>query len=183
MGLFGIILLAIGVAMDAFAVSICKGITIKEGLNKKAVIVATWFGIFQGLMPLIGFFFIDTVNHYLNGFEEYIIFALLSYIGISMLVESFKSEEIDSSLNFKEMLILSLATSLDALSVGMTISLMKVDIFLSVAVISLITFCFSFVGVKIGNKFGDKYKNKAEIVGGVILILIGIKILLEHLIL
>ena len=181
MSIFGIIMLAVGVAMDAFAVSICKGITIKDSVNKKAVIAGTWFGTFQGLMPLIGFFLMDRVDHYLSGIKEYIIFGLLAYIGISMIVETLKNDEIDSSLGFKEMLILSLATSLDALSVGMTISLMEINVYFAVSIIALTTFLFCFIGVKFGNKFGDKYKNKAQIVGGVILIVIGLKILLEYL--
>lgn len=180
MNLFEIIVLAIGVAMDAFAVSICKGITIKENVSKKSLKVGIWFGLFQGIMPLIGFFLMDTVNHYLDGVKEYIIFALLAYIGVTMIVSAFKNEEIDDSLNFKEMFILSLATSLDALSVGMTLSLLNVNIFLSVIIIAIITFLFCFAGVKIGNRFGDKYKSKAEMVGGMILIIIGLKILLEY---
>ena len=181
MNIFEMILLAVGVAMDAFAVSICKGITIKENINKKATLVGSWFGLFQGLMPLIGYFLMDIVDHYLLGIKEYVIFGLLTYIGISMIVETFKKEEIDSSLGVKEMFILSIATSLDALSIGMTISLLKTNIFLVISIISIITFLFCFVGVKIGCKFGMKYKNNAEIAGGIILILIGIKVLLEYL--
>lgn len=181
MSLFGIFMLAIGVAMDAFAVSICKGITIREKLNKKAAIVGSWFGLFQGFMPFIGFFLMDRVDHYLSGIKEYVIFGLLTYIGISMIVEAFKNEEIDSSLSFKEMLMLSLATSLDALSIGMTISLLEINIFLVISIIAVTTFLFCFFGVKIGNKFGEKYKNKAEFVGGIILIVIGVKILLQYL--
>jgi len=182
MNLFEIIILAIGVSMDAFAVSICKGITIKENLNKKSVIVGAWFGLFQGIMPLVGFFLINKVSHYLDGFKEYVIFALLAYIGINMIIESFKKEDMDDSLKFKEMLVLSIATSLDALSVGMTLSLLRVNIFLTVCIIAITTFLFCFIGVKIGSKFGFKYKAKAEIVGGLILIAIGLKVLLLYLI-
>lgn len=182
MSFLSVIMLSIGVAMDAFAVSICKGVTIKETITKKSIIVGTWFGVFQGIMPLIGYFFMGAVDHYLDGIKEYVIFGLLAYIGISMIVESFKKDEIDSSLGFKEMLILSVATSLDALSVGMTISLLKVNVYFSVFIISLITFLFCFIGVKIGSKFGMKYKSKAEMAGGVILIVIGLKILLGYLI-
>ena len=129
MEIYGVVLLAIGVAMDAFAVSICKGITIKESLNKKSLIVGMWFGLFQGIMPLIGYFLIDSVAHHLDGVKSYVIFALLAYIGISMVVESFKKEDISDSLEFKEMLVLSIATSLDALSVGMTISLLEINVY------------------------------------------------------
>jgi len=179
--IFEIVILAIAVAMDAFAVAICKGITIKTNLNKNSIIVGTWFGLFQGIMPLIGFFIMDKVDHYIEGIKEYVIFALLLYIGIMMIVESRKKEEFDSSLKFKEMLLLSLATSLDALSIGVTLSLLETNIFIAVTIIAIITFLFGFMGVKIGNKFGDKYKSKAEIVGGIILILIGLKVLLEYL--
>ena len=182
MNLLELIILAIAVALDAFAVSICKGITIKDTLNRKAVVVGSWFGIFQGLMPLMGYFFMDGVEHYLEGIKEYVIFGLLVYIGISMIIEAFKKEEFNDSLKFKEMLMLSIATSLDALSVGMTISLLSVNVYLATTLIAFITFVFCFFGVKIGSKFGEKYKCKAEITGGVILILIGLKILLEYLI-
>ena len=183
MNLFELIVLAIGVAMDAFAVSICKGITIKESLNKNAVVVGSWFGTFQGMMPLIGFFLMDRVDHYLNGIKEYVIFGLLAYIGVSMIVQAFKKEEMDSSIRFKEMFGLSIATSLDALSIGMTMSLLKVNIFVAISIIAIITFLLCFIGAKIGSKFGDKYKDKAQIIGGIILIIIGLKTLLEYLIL
>lgn len=181
MDIFEVIILAIGVAMDAFAVSICKGITIKTNLNKKAIIVGIWFGLFQGIMPLIGYFFIDGIGKYIDGFKEYLVFALLLYVGVAMLIEAKKEEPLNDSVAFKDMLVLAIATSLDALSVGVTLSLLKISIFVSVIVISLITFMFSYMGVRIGNKFGDKYRAKAEIVGGVILIIIGIKVLLEYL--
>ena len=181
MGLFDVFMLAIAVAMDAFAVSICKGTTIRENLKKKSFIVASWFGAFQGIMPLIGFFLMDSIEQYLNGIKEYVIFGLLAFIGISMIINSLKNEKIDSSLKFKEMIILSLATSLDALSIGMTISLLRVNVYLAVSIITIVTFMFCFLGVIIGSKFGEKYKNKAEIFGGVILIILGLKVLLGYL--
>lgn len=176
-----LILLAIGVAMDAFAVSICKGITIKKDLNKSSLIVGVYFGSFQGIMPLIGYFAMNLISNYLGGIKEYIIFGLLLYVGITMILEARKEEKFDDSLSFVNMLVLSLATSLDALSVGPSLSLLSINIFLCVFIIAIITFLFSFIGVKIGNKFGDKYKSKAEILGGIVLILIGIKVLLEYL--
>ncbi len=181
MGLFDIFMLAVAVATDAFAVSICKGTTIRENLKKKAITVASWFGVFQGIMPLIGFFLMDSVEKYLSGIKAYVIFGLLAYIGISMIVNSLKNEKIDSSLKFKEMLVLSLATSLDALSIGMTVSLLSVNVYLAVSIIPLITFMFCFFGVIIGSKFGEKYKNKAEIIGGIILIILGLKVLIGYL--
>lgn len=181
MSLFGVFLLAIGVAMDAFAVSICKGITIKENLIKKAIVIAIWFGVFQWIMPLIGYFMIDVVNNYLLGVKEYIIFGLLSYVGVSMIIGAFKNEEFNSSTKFKEMFILAVATSLDALSVGMTVSLLGINVYIATLIILIVTFSFCFFGVIIGSKFGGKYRNKAELVGGIILIIIGIKVLIEYL--
>ena len=175
-----LILLAIGVAMDAFAVSICKGITIKKDINKSALIVGSYFGFFQGVMPLIGYYVMDAISSYIEGTKEFIVFGLLMYVGIMMILDSKKEEKLDGSLKVFTMLILSIATSLDALSVGMSLSLLSINVFICVIVIALITFGFSFVGVKIGNKFGDKYKTKAEILGGSVLILIGLKVILEY---
>lgn len=176
-----LVILAIGVAMDAFAVSICKGITIKKDLNKSALIVGAWFGTFQGIMPLIGFFIMGAINQYIEGIKEIIIFVLLLYIGITMILEAKKEDKLDDSLTFINMLVLSIATSLDALSVGMSLSLLNINVFICVVIIAFITFMFSFLGVKIGNKFGNKYKAKAEIVGGIVLILIGVKVILQYL--
>jgi len=175
-----IIVLSIAVAMDAFAISICKGITIKENIVKKALVIALWFGFFQGLMPLLGFYFMDNVGVYIENIKRYVIFFLLTYIGCTMIIESKKSDELNDSIKFKEMLLLSIATSLDAFSIGMTISLLKINIFISISIIAIVTFLFSYLGVTIGNKFGDKYKVKAQIIGGLTLVLIAVKILLEQ---
>lgn len=176
-----LVILAIGVAMDAFAVSICKGITLKKDLNKSALIVGSWFGAFQGIMPLIGFFIMGAISKYIEGIKEIIIFVLLLYIGITMILEAKKEDKLDDSLTFMNMFVLSIATSLDALSVGMSLSLLNINILICVMIIAFITFMFSFLGVKIGNKFGNKYKAKAEIVGGIVLILIGVKVILQYL--
>lgn len=175
-----IIVLSIAVALDAFAISICKGITIKRHMLKKALVIALWFGFFQGLMPLLGFYFMDNVGVYIENIKRYVIFFLLTYIGCTMIIEAKKSDELNDSIKFKEMLLLSIATSLDAFSVGMTISLLKINVLISVSVIAIVTFLFSYLGVKIGNKFGDKYKIKAQTIGGLTLIIIAIKILLEQ---
>lgn len=180
MSMIEIFILAIGVAMDAFAVSICKGITVRNEVIKKSIIVALWFGLFQGLMPLVGYFLMGTVNSYLNNIKAYVIFGLLTYIGVSMIIDAYKKEEFDSSLSVKVMLVLSIATSLDALSIGMTISLLGANIFKVISIIAIVTFLFCFFGVIIGVKFGNKYKTRAEILGGIILILIGLKFLLEY---
>ena len=176
-----LIVLAIGVAMDAFAVSICKGITLKKDLNKSAFIVGSWFGSFQGIMPLVGFFIMSAISKYIEGIKEVVIFALLLYVGITMILEAKKEDKLDGSLTFINMLVLSIATSLDALSVGMSLSLLNINVFICVVIIAFITFMFSFLGVKIGNKFGTKYKAKAEIIGGIVLILIGFKVILQYL--
>ena len=181
MSILEIFILAIGVSMDAFAISICKGITIKKNINKNALTVGLWFGLFQGLMPLIGFFLMGTINKYVQGVKEYIIFALLVYVGVSMIIEAKKEENFSDNVGFKEMFVLAIATSLDALSIGLTLSLLKINVLIAVSVIALTTFLFSYFGVKIGNKFGSKYKGKAEIIGGIILIIIGAKIMLEFL--
>lgn len=181
MDLANVLLLSIAVAADAFAVALCKGVTIKNNINKNALIVGLWFGLFQGVMPLIGYFFMDNIEKYIIGIKEFIIFGLLCYIGISMIVEAKQKETFSGSVVFKEMLGLSISTSLDALSIGATLSIYKMNVYLIVTIIGFVTFLFSFVAVKIGNKFGDKYKEKAEITGGVILVLIGLKVLLEYL--
>lgn len=181
MEILNVLLLSIAVAADAFAVALCKGVTIKNKINKNALIVGLWFGLFQGVMPLIGYLFMDNIEKYIMGIKDFIIFILLSYIGISMILESKKEEHFSESIGFKEMLGLSIATSLDALSIGATLSIYKTSAYVIVALIAIVTFLFSFMAVRIGNKFGDKYKTKAEIIGGVILILIGLKVLIEYL--
>lgn len=177
MEILSVLLLSIAVAADAFAVALCKGVTIKNKINNNAIIVGLWFGLFQGVMPLIGYLFMDNIEKYIVGIKEFIIFALLVYIGVSMIIESKKEEQFNCSVGFKEMLGLSVATSLDALSIGATLSIYKTSVYIIVILIAVITFLFSFMAVRIGNKFGNKYKNKAEIIGGVILILIGLKVL------
>lgn len=177
MDILKLLLLSIGVAMDAFAVSICKGITIKKDINKSSLIVGTYFGFFQGFMPLLGYLFMSIIDGFILQIKKYIAFALLLYVGIVMLIEAKKEEKLDDSLNFKNMFVLAIATSLDALSVGMSLSLLNINVFICAIVIALTTFIFSILGVRIGNKFGDKYKAGAEIIGGIILILIGISIL------
>ena len=165
MGTIEILLISIGLAMDAFAVSICKGLSIKKMNWKNAIIIGMYFGIFQAGMPILGYFLGSTFERFITNIDHWIAFSLLTGIGFDMLKEAFskESEHSNDKVDFKTMIILSIATSIDALAIG------------------IITFLMSVIGVKIGNKFGDKYERKAEIMGGVILILLGIKILLEHL--
>ena len=169
--------------MDAFAVSICKGLAMKKITLKKACIVGLWFGGFQALMPLIGYLLGSQFEQYITSIDHWIAFILLCLIGLSMIKEALSGEEekTDDSLDAKTMLLLAVATSIDALAVGITFAFLQVDIVPAVSFIGVITFVLSAIGVKVGNLFGTKYKSKAEIAGGVILIVIGLKILLEHL--
>lgn len=183
MGALEVVLIAIGVAMDAFAVSICKGLSMKKMSWKKALIVGLYFGVFQGLMPVIGYFLGTTFESLVTKIDHWIAFALLSFIGLNMLKEAFSkdSENCNDSVDFKTMIVLAIATSIDALAIGISFAVLKTNILLAALAIGIITFAVCVIGVKIGNKFGDKYERKAETVGGLILIFMGIKILVEHL--
>ena len=183
MELLEIILIAIGLAMDAFAVSICKGLSMKKMNWKKALIVGLYFGIFQGLMPVIGYLLGTSFESLVTKIDHWIAFGLLVFIGGNMLKEAFgnDSENCNDNVDFKTMVFLAIATSIDALAVGITFVFLKTNIILASLAIGIITFAICVIGVKIGNKFGDKYERKAETVGGLILIFMGIKILLEHL--
>lgn len=183
MGVVEIFLLGVGLAMDAFAVSICKGLSMKKMEWKKAIIIALYFGVFQALMPVIGYLLGVGFEEKITSIDHWIAFGLLLIIGINMIREAFDKKENDEndSVDFKSMIVLAIATSIDALAVGVTFAFLKVNLIFAVAVIGIVTFIISICGVKIGNVFGDKYESKAEITGGIILILLGIKILLEHL--
>lgn len=183
MELLEILLIAIGLAMDAFAVSICKGLSMKKMNWKKALIIGGYFGIFQALMPVIGYFLGSTFESLVTKIDHWIAFGLLVLIGANMLKEAFANDEgnYNDDVNFNTMIVLAIATSIDALAVGITFAFLQANIWLSAIIIGIVTFVISTVGVKIGNKFGDKYERKAETVGGLILIFMGIKILFEHL--
>ena len=183
MDIWTLLVLAIGVSMDAFAVSICKGLAMKQIKFKHMLIVGLWFGGFQALMPLIGYFLGIQFETYITAYDHWIAFILLALIGGNMIKETLSNEEetADASLAVKIMLVLAIATSIDALALGVTFAFLQVNIWEAVSFIGVVTFLFSVAGLKIGNVFGTKYKSKAEFVGGVILILLGIKILLEHL--
>ncbi len=183
MSLIEIIITSFGLAMDAFAVSICKGLGMKKSNINKCLIIGLYFGLFQGLMPLIGYLLGTTFQDLITKVDHWIAFILLSLIGINMLKEGLSKhhEKCNDKVNFKTMLPLAIATSIDALAVGITFAFLKVNILFSTFSITIITFIMSFIGVKIGNKFGNKYEKKSQIFGGLILIIIGLKILLEHL--
>ena len=183
MGLIELFLIAVGLSMDAFAVSVCKGLAMPKCTFKKAAIVGLWFGGFQALMPAIGYILGAQFQEAIASIDHWIAFVLLALIGGNMIHEALDNdeEEADASLDVKPMFLLAVATSIDALAIGITFAFLKVNIIPAVCFIGIVTFIISFAGVKIGNVFGARYKNKAEIVGGVILILFGLKILLEHL--
>ena len=183
MGFVELLLLAVGVSMDALAVAICKGLSIRELKLRHALIVGAWFGAFQALMPLIGWLLGSAFASLITAVDHWIAFVLLSIIGGNMIREALGKEEekCDSSLSFTAMLLLAVATSIDALALGVTFAFLQVNILSAVLLIGLCTFAISAVGVKIGNVFGARFKSKAELLGGAVLILIGLKILLEHL--
>lgn len=194
MTLTEILLLAVGLSMDAFAVAVCKGLATKKLKISSALIVGLWFGIFQGIMPLIGWILGSRFADYITSFDHWIAFCLLALIGGNMIREALSKneEECDASLAFGKMFPLAIATSIDALAVGVTFACVNLEIvrsitsefwevFIAVNIIAVITFILSAIGVKIGNVFGIKYKSKAEFAGGLVLVLLGIKILLEHL--
>jgi len=184
MGIAELIILAIGLSMDAFAVSVCKGLAMPKTGVKECAIVGLWFGGFQALMPLIGYFLGTAFEAYIVKIDHWVAFILLGLIGVFMIKEAFEKEEDchDCSLAPKKMLVMAIATSIDALAIGISFGILPdVNITAAISLIGAVTFAFCVVGVKVGNVFGAKYKSKAELVGGIILILLGTKILLEHL--
>lgn len=182
MSLWELIVIAVSLSMDAFAVAICKGLSVKKAEGKHFIITGLYFGGFQGLMPLIGYLLGSSFQAVVSNVDHWIAFVLLGLIGANMVRESRgEAEDMDASFGFKSMLPLAVATSIDALAVGVTFAFLEVDILPAVSLIAVITFVFSAVGIKIGNVFGTKFKSKAELAGGIVLILMGIKILLQHL--
>ena len=182
MSFIELFLIAVGLSMDAFAVSVCKGLSVKRLSPKHALLVGIYFGGFQFLMPVIGYLLGFRFEHIITNIDHWIAFVLLAFIGGNMIKESFgKSEELNDDFSFKTMLMMAVATSIDALAVGITFAFLSVRILPAAGLIGITTFIISGSGIYIGNVFGAKYKSKAELAGGVILILIGVKILLEHL--
>lgn len=186
MGFAELFLLAVGLSMDAFAVSVCKGLSMKEATLKAGAVCGAWFGGFQALMPLIGFFLGTLFAGAIEAFDHWVAFGLLSIIGINMLKEAFSKEcdceNRDADLSAKTMFIMAIATSIDAMAVGISLAMAgNVNIYSAVLLIGVTTFLFSAAGVKIGNVFGNRFEKKAQIAGGAILIGLGLKILLEHL--
>lgn len=181
------LLLGVGLAMDAFAVSICKGLAMRKVNKKQAFVIALFFGGFQAIMPTVGWFLCKGFQNYIEAFDHWIAFALLAFIGAKMIVETLSEKEedvvvekMDPPLDMKEMLMLAIATSIDALAVGISLAALDRPIVESATIIGVVTFIISIVGVYIGNFFGNRYKKRAELAGGIILVLIGVKILCEH---
>lgn len=185
---FTLLLMGAGLSMDAFAVSICKGLSMRKVNKKQCLVIGLFFGGFQALMPFIGWVLGSQFEQYITSIDHWIAFILLGFIGGKMVVEAIREKDeavevgkMDSLLDLKEMFILAIATSIDALAVGITFAFLQVPIVEAVSIIGITTFVISVIGVYVGNFFGNRYKKKAELAGGIILILIGLKILLEHL--
>lgn len=186
MSFLELFLIAVGLSADAFSVSVCKGLNMRKLNLKHAYVIALFFGVFQAVMPLLGYLLGTGFSEYIERYDHWIAFVLLAFIGGKMALEAIRekdgeAEEKTDTLSIGELTILAVATSIDALAVGITFAFLKVNILPSVLLIGVTTFALSLGGVLLGNRFGAKYKSKAEIAGGVILILIGLKILLEHL--
>ena len=184
MSIIEIALIGVGLAMDAFAVSICKGLAMRRMNYKKAIIIAAFFGVFQALMPALGYVLGTTFANKIAAIDHWIAFILLALIGANMIKEALSSDDDecqDDSLRLGDLIMLSIATSIDALAVGITFAFFNVSLLLSVSMIGIITFIICVIGVKVGNVFGGKYKSKAELAGGLILIVMGAKILIDHL--
>jgi Predicted membrane protein len=182
MSLTELFILAVGLSMDAFAVAVCKGLSMQKMEWKKAVVIGLYFGGFQGMMPVIGYLLGVQFQDKITAIDHWIAFVLLGLIGANMVKESMdkEAEETNDSVSFQSMSVLALATSIDALAIGVTFAFLNVQIVPAVSFIGVVTFVLSMAGVKIGNVFGCRYKSKAELAGGIILILMGTKILLEH---
>lgn len=182
MGFIELLLIAVGLSMDAFAVSVCKGLSVKKVGVKHAALAGLYFGGFQFLMPVIGYLLGFRFESVIESIDHWVAFVLLAFIGGNMIKESFgKAEELNDDFGVKTMLLMAIATSIDALAVGITFAFLEVQILPAAGLIGVTTFLLSFVGIYIGNAFGARYKSKAELAGGIILVVIGVKILLEHL--
>ncbi|MBP3387664.1 MAG: manganese efflux pump [Clostridia bacterium] len=174
-------LIALSLSMDAFAGAVCKGLSVGKATVRQTLTVGAYFGVFQALMPTLGYWLADKFEHLITGVSHWVALVLLVLIGANMIKESFeKDEKVDCSFCFKAMLPLAVATSIDAMAVGVTFALVDVEIIPAALLIGVTTFALSAVGVKIGGIFGTKYKSKAELIGGIVLILMGVEIVLEH---
>lgn len=183
MDVLSVVLIAVGLAMDAFAVAICKGLAMKKPPLRAVIVIALWFGIFQAVMPIIGFYLGTTLYDYIADYDHWIAFILLVLIGANMIREALSGEEedMDACIDSKTMLVLAVATSIDALAVGISLAMSGDNIWSSALIIGVVTFLISAFGVKVGSLFGDRFGRKAELAGGLILIIIGLRVLLDGL--
>lgn len=191
MSIFELFIIAIGVSMDAFAISVCKGLSCDKKPRKTALLCGIWFGLFQMLMPLIGFLIGSVFASYIEQFDHWIAFILLLFIGGKMIIEALSKKELPleadeiqnkkNDLSFSKMLLLAIATSIDALAVGVTFAMVKTNIFVAISLIGFFTFTLSFVGAIVGKHFGEKHRKIATFLGGLVIVLMGAKILIEHL--
>ena len=187
MGIVELLLTAIALSMDAFAVSVCKGLGMRRMRYDQAFVISLYFGVFQALMPLIGWLLGTSFSRYIQAFDHWIAFVLLAFLGGKMLWDVFhekedgEQESAERRLDHRELFMLAIATSIDALAVGIAFACLDVNIWSSISIIGVTTLVISFAGVWIGNRFGNRFQKKAEIAGGLVLILIGVKILAEHL--
>lgn len=184
MGIAELTLLSLGLATDAFSVSVCKGLSMKKINLKGAFVTSLFFGIFQAIMPIIGYFLGSHFSSFINTYSHWIAFILLGFIGGKMIFETFSKTDEDSEiteyrLDIKETIVLAIATSIDALAVGLLFTMQTTNIFFAVGMIGVITFIMCMIGVAVGNRFGSKYEKKAEFIGGTVLVLIGVKLLLD----
>ncbi len=177
---FELLLISIALAMDAFSVSICKGLTMKHKFKRNSIVIALSFSIFQMLMPLLGYLLGSTLSNKLISFNHLIAFILLSIIGINMIKDAYHDEKLKIGLSISELFFLSIATSIDAMAIGITFSFLNVNLIIAITMIGITAFLFSIIGIFLGKLIGKKFEKKSEIIGGIVLILIGIKILLEH---
>lgn len=182
MGYIELFIIAVGLSMDAFAVAIAKGLSVQTVRPRHSVCVGSWFGGFQALMPLLGFYLGVTFSRFVESVDHWIAFILLGIIGVNMLREAASCEKVvpDPDFSARTMFLMAVATSIDALAVGVSFAVLSVEIWSAIAIIGVTTFVLSVVGLKIGNIFGCRYKSKAEFLGGSVLLLLGIKILVEH---
>lgn len=181
MGFFELLLIGVSVSMDAFSIAICKGLTVREFKPSQAFIVAAYFGIFQGLMPVIGYFTASTFSRYMQAMDHWIALALLAFLGIRMIKEALEPESCPvGDFSVKSMLPLAIATSIDALAVGVTLAILNVNIFYAAGIMAMCTAAFSSIGVIIGSFFGQRIQRPAQIFGGIVLVGLGVKIFAEH---
>ena len=180
MSVWELLVIAVGLSMDAFSVSVCKGLSVEKVELKHILLCGLFFGIFQAVMPTIGYFIGSSFAEYVQKFDHWIAFGLLAYIGFNMIKEARQEEKLDADFSLKTMTLLAIATSIDALTIGISFAFLDVDLLLSVTSIGLTTFIFSAVGVILGHKIGSKFSSRAEMLGGIVLIILGTKILIEH---